>query len=308
MKRREFIKRTFAMGLGLGYIFVPSFMKPLFSTEPETSDAESPDLVAVKGGEPGEMLDRALSFYGGMKHFVSSGDVVAIKPNISWDLSPERAGNTNPLLVARVVKRCLEAGAGKVYVFDHTCSDWKTCYSMSGIEDTVNDAGGIMVPSNRSEYYEEKTVPGGRILKETRIHEVLMEADKFINIPVLKHHSSTGLSIAMKNLMGVVWDRRAYHLNGLNQCIADFCLLKKPDLNIVDAYRVIKRNGPRGRTLDDVVAMKHLLLSHDIVAVDTAAAMVFGMEPSKVKYIANAHDLGIGNSELSEITIKKSVM
>ena len=308
MNRRDFLKKTFAMGLGLGYTFLPSSLKTSWGSEAVHKGTPFPDLVAVKGGEPGEMFDRAMSFYGGMERFISKGDIVAVKPNVSWDLSPERAGNTNPLLVARVVRRCIEAGARKVYVFDHTCSNWQTCYSMSGIEEAVRGAGGIMVPSNRSQYYVNVDIPKGKILKNVLVHEVLMEAHFFINIPVLKHHSSTGLSIAMKNLMGVVWDRQAYHLKGLNQCIADFCLFREPDLNIVDAYRVITRNGPRGRSVEDVVSMKNLIISSDIVAVDTAASMVYGMDPEKVKYIRYAYENNLGNMDLSDLTIKKIIM
>jgi uncharacterized protein (DUF362 family) len=109
----------------------------------------------------------------------------------------------------------------------------------------------------------------------------------------------------MKNLMGVVWDREFYHSNDLHRTIAEFCLYRKPDLNIVDAYYVLKKYGPRGTSKDDVMLVKNQLISTDIVASDTAAAKIFGMNPEDIQYIKIANDLKIGKMNLNEIKIKK---
>jgi uncharacterized protein (DUF362 family) len=127
----------------------------------------------------------------------------------------------------------------------------------------------------------------------------------FLNVPVLKHHSGTGMTSAMKNLMGVVWDRRSYHSNNLHQCIADFMLLRKPTLNIVDAYHPMVRNGPRGKTVDDVVEMRTLLASVDPVAVDAAAAKLLGHEPGDYAYIKMADDLGHGSMDLTRVEVRR---
>ena len=124
-------------------------------------------------------------------------------------------------------------------------------------------------------------------------------------MPVLKHHASAKLTIAMKNLMGIVWDRRFWHRNDLHQCIADFCLFKKPDLNIVDAYRVMMRHGPRGVSESDVTLMKTQIVSTDIVAADAAAAKVFGAEPSDIPYIKLANEMGIGEMNLDKLNISR---
>jgi uncharacterized protein (DUF362 family) len=151
-------------------------------------------------------------------------------------------------------------------------------------------------------------IPNGKKLTSTKEHESVLEADVFINVPVLKSHSSTRLTIAMKNLMGNVWDRGAWHSNDLHQCIADFAAYRKPTLNIVDAYAVMKQNGPRGVSINDVVTMKAQLISTDIVAIDAAAAKLFGMDPADVRYIGLAAEQGAGKSDLSKLNIKRIAM
>ncbi len=127
----------------------------------------------------------------------------------------------------------------------------------------------------------------------------------FINVPVLKNHGGANMTITMKNLMGMVWDRKFWHANDLNQCIADFPMYRKPDLNIVDAYRVMKRNGPRGVSVDDIITMKAQIITTDMVAADTAACKLFGIDPAAVKYIALAEQLGLGTSDLDKLNISR---
>ena len=263
------------------------------------------DLVAVRGGEADAMFDSGIAALGGMAAFVKKGATVVIKPNIGWDVTPERAGNTNPRLVARIVKHCREAGAKEVYVFDHTCDNAQRCYRTSGIEQAVEDAGGKMAPGGSEGYYQEVTIPGGTSLTKAKEHELVLKSDVFINVPVLKSHSSTRLTIAMKNLMGSVWDRGYWHSNDLHQCIADFSSYRKPTLNVVDAYAVMKRNGPRGVSVSDVAVMKAQLLSRDPVAIDAAATKLFGLEPSSVRYIKLAADKGVGRMDLETLNIKR---
>ena len=109
----------------------------------------------------------------------------------------------------------------------------------------------------------------------------------------------------MKNMMGNVWDRRYWHENDLHQCIADFATYRKPTLNVVDAYAVMKTNGPRGVSQNDLVIMKALLLSTDIVAVDSAAAKLFGEQPMDIRHIRIASEMKIGRSDLEKLSIKR---
>jgi len=301
MDRRDFVRRMVGVSMAAGMAPLLGTPVPLLGRE----DEPPIDLVAIRGGEPDMMFDRGIEALGGLQVFVGRGSTVVVKPNIGWDVPPERAGNSNPRLVARIVERCFDAGASKVYVFDHTCDDWKRCYRRSGIEEAASRAGATVVSGDSKSYYHEVDVPGGRSLRSAMEHELVLESDVLINVPILKSHGGARLTIAMKNLMGVVWDRGFWHSNDLHQCIADFAAYRKPTLNVVDAYYVMKRNGPRGVSEGDVATLKAQLISTDIVAVDTAATKLFGMEPSAVRYIPLAADRGVGRMDLEKLQIKR---
>ncbi len=302
MKRRHFILKSAAAGAAIGTWWT---MGPLYGKGYHAALVSDFDMAAVLGGEPELMFDRGMEAMGGMSRYVKKGQTVVVKPNIGWDKTPELAANTHPGLVKRVVEHCVGAGAKKVYVFDNTCDKWDKCYANSGIEKAVKDGGGSMVPGNAESYYQQVTVSQGKSLKEAKVHELILQSDVFINIPVLKSHGSTKLTIAMKNLMGIVWDRGWWHRNELSQCIADFTAWRKPDLNIVDAYRVMMANGPKGVSVEDVKLMKSLMISSDIVAVDVAASKMFGVDPDEVRYIPLAAAMGLGEADLSKLNISR---
>lgn len=303
MKRRDFIRRSVAASVASGALFSMGRWNTLLASD--TSSDLPFDLVAVKNGDPMEMFDRGIAALGGLKSFVKPSQTVVVKPNIGWDSGPERAANTNPDLVGHIVKHCLAAGAKKVIVFDKTCDEWTRCYKNSGIEKAVKDNGGQMLTGAMEADYRPVKIAKGVTLKEAKVHKAILESDVFINVPVLKNHGGAQMSLTMKNLMGIVWDRRFYHANGLHQCIADFATYRKPDLNVIDGFRVLKRNGPRGVSVNDVATMKYQLLSTDMVAADTAATKIFGMEPARVKHIGIAESLGVGTTNLDSLNIKR---
>lgn len=267
-----------------------------------------PDLVAVKNGDPEVLFDRGIEALGGMGRFVKKGQTVVVKPNIGWNVGPERAANTNPRLVRRIIEHCRQAGAKEVYVFDHTCDAWRDSYRTSGIEQAVKEAGGKIAPGNSESYFQTVAVDKGQRLREAKEHELILQSDVFINAPVLKSHGGARLTVAMKNLMGIVWDRGEWHANDLHQCIADFASYRKPDLNVVDAYNVMMRHGPRGVSAADVVNMQSQLLSTDLVTVDAAAAKLFGLEPDAVGYIRLAREMGAGRGDLENLAIRRIVL
>ena len=262
-------------------------------------------LVAVRGGEPEVMFQKGIEALGGIGTFVKKGQKVVVKPNIGWDVLPERGGNTHPKLVAEIIKHCLNAGAKEVVVFDHTCDEWQRCYKNSGIEAAAKAAGAKVAPAHTEGYYQSVNVPNGKVLTNAKEHELILGADVFINVPVLKHHSSSRVTIGLKNLMGNVWDRGFWHGNDLHQCIADFGTFRKPTLNVIDAYYVMKRNGPRGVSVEDVITMKAQLLTTDIVAGDTAAAKLFGTNPADIRHIKLAAEQGVGRMDLENMNIKR---
>ena len=275
MDRRTFVKTTVGASVLFGTGVKFGSLGKVFAGQ-----SVPYDLVAVKGGEPDVMFDQAIAALGGMKTFVKKGQKVVVKPNIGWDVGPQRAANTNPKLVTRVIQHCFQAGASEVSVFDHTCDDWRRCYSSSGLEAAAKSAGAKVVPGNADSYYHDVTLSRGKIMKTARVHELILGADVFINMPVLKNHNSSKLTIAMKNLMGIVWDRGFWHANNLHQC-------------------------PRGVSDSDVVTMKAQLLSTDIVAVDAAAAKLAGQSPEDIGYITLAAAQGFGRKDLGALNIKR---
>jgi uncharacterized protein (DUF362 family) len=264
-----------------------------------------PDLVAVKNGEPDVLFDHAIAALGGMKAFVKPNQTVVIKPNIGWAREPETGANTNPLLVKRIIEHCKEAGAKKIYVFDNPVDDRQRCYQKSGIEQTAKEAGAIVVPGDADRYFHKITVPNAKTLKDAKVHELILQSDVYINVPVLKNHFASNLTMAMKNQMGIVQDRDFFHYSGLHKCIAELCLFKKPDLNVLDAYRVTLRNGPQSAGQNDIELRKSLLISKDIVAIDAAGAKMLGVEPKDVNHILLGSEMKIGNMNLDRLNIKK---
>ncbi len=301
MDRRSFIRT----GLTTGAVVALGKFSPALAT---LQTGGPIDLVAVKGGESDVMFDRAMEALGGMGSFVKKGQKVVIKPNIGWDVDPERAADTNPKLVGRIIQHCFNAGASEVYVFDNTCDEWQRCYSTSGIERAVKDTKAKLVPGNSEGYYHTISIENGKRLREAAVHESILNSDVFINVPVLKHHSSSRVSISMKNLMGAVWDRGYWHKNDLHQCMADCATRIKPTLNVVDAYNVMMKNGPRGTSKADVVQMKSLLVSTDIVAADAAAAKLFGVDPATIAHISAAAGMKVGRMDLSALNIKRVIL
>ena len=314
MDRRDFLKTLAAAGAMLT-VKSNGVMDIMASNLPSEAGAQAgadsyADMAAIMNGEPAAMLRAALEQLGGIKRFVKKGDKVVLKPNIGWDRTPELAANTNPELIVEMIKQCQSAGAAEVKVFDHACDEWTRCYDHSGIEKAVKGAGGIMVPANEESYYQEIELPKGKALKKAKVHKAILESDVWFNMPILKNHGGARLTIAMKNHMGIVWDRRAFHSQGLQECIADITTLSKPAaLHIVDAYRIMTDNGPQGRNANDVVLTKALFASTDIVAVDTAAAKFFNqfrqIPLETVSHIENGQKLGMGTMDIDKLNVKR---
>jgi len=308
MRRKDFLKAMTLAGTtaALGQF---GSVNVLAQTENKEKKGE-PDLVAVMNGEPDVMFQKAIAEFGGIGKYVKSGQKVVIKPNIGWDKAPEYAANTNPILVKEMVKQCLAAGAKEVVVFDNTCDNWKKTYKNSGIEDAVLEAGGKILPGDQPSYYEEVEIPNGVVLKKAKIHTAILGCDVWFNVPILKTHGGAQMTISLKNYMGIVFDRGFFHSANLQQCIADICTYpKRPALNVVDAYRLMKANGPRGKSLEDAVLTKALFVSPDIVAVDTAAVKFFNqvaeMPLDKVTHIGKAESLKLGTMNLDKLNVRR---
>jgi uncharacterized protein (DUF362 family) len=306
--RRMFLRSGLAAGAALTLASRDDLLAaaPAVTSTASTAPAgEKPVLVAVRDGSRAAMLDKALAALGGLGAFLKPGQTVVIKPNIGWDAGPERGANTHPELVGHLVTLCLAAGARSVSVFDNTCDPWQRAYANSGIEAAVKAAGGRMVNGKDQKMYREVAIPGGVKLKSALVHELVLDSDVFFNVPVLKHHSGSLMSATMKNLMGVVWNRRIYHSTDLHQGIADFMTVRRPTLNILDAYHPMVRRGPRGVSADDCVEKRMLLASTDSVLLDAAGARILGHEPGSVTHVRLAAALKVGVMDTERADIRR---
>ena len=310
MDRRDFLKKTAALA-ALGAV---AKLVPRAEAAAPVKKSGAPDLVVVRNGEPEEMFERLIRELGGMEKYVKPGQSVVIKPNIAWNQPPEMAANTNPELVAAIIRHCIKAGASKVYVFDTTCNFWADTYKTSGIRAAAEKAGAIVVGGDSDkdkkyleENYSEVTVPGAKVLKKMVNHNLIRECNVLINVPILKVHGGAKLTCCMKNMMGTVSKEyhKYFHRRGLNQCIAECCSFRKPDLNIVDAYRVMVKRGPRGVDKSDVKLLRYQMGGTDMVALDTAGAAMLNVPLRAIGHIAVAKSMGLGSTDLKSLNIKR---
>ena len=228
-----------------------------------------------------------------------------IKPNVCVDFRTyEWAATTNPWVVGELVRMSYEAGASKVRVMDQTWKRGMTeAYLMSGITEQVEMAGGEMVWMPLEKFIPTE-LPLGRDLKTLDIYEDILNADVWINVPIAKHHMNAKLTLAMKNLMGLIADRPIIHEN-FGQRIADMASAFKPTLNVMDAVRVMMKNGPMGFALSDVKKMDTVIVSQDMVAIDSYTTRLFDMKPEDLDYVVCAAEMGLGRSDVENLRIEE---
>ena len=266
--------------------------------------AAAPYMTVVHGTPVAANVKTAIAKLGGMRRFVSPGDDVVIKPNICAARAPQYAATTNPAVVATLVWLARAAGAKRVRVMDNPISSSPgSCYSASGIQSAVKAAGGSMQVMSGTRYVAYD-IPGGT-LKRHKLYRDMVECDVLINVPIAKQHGSTGLTLAGKNTMGCTNDRGRMHNLGLSRTIAELNAKLKPDLTVLDAIRILVRNGPTGGSLSDVKRKDIVIASKDWVAVDAYATRLFGKTPGFVPYISAAAKMGLGRSNLSGLAIRK---
>lgn len=241
MNRRDFIKSAVIAGAALT---VPPVLDPLVT---RVLGADKADLVVAHGTPPAKITRAAIDALGGIKRFIARGDIVVVKPNIGWDRTPEYAANTNPEVVATVVRLCFEAGASKVKVFDNTVNDARRTYKQSGIADAAKASGAIVSFMDDRKYKEMRI--NGLILKSWPLYTEVFEADKVINIPIAKTHGIAGLTLGMKNWMGIMGGWRGRIHQRIDESLVDLAMIVKPTLTILDAVRILTDNGPSGEIL-----------------------------------------------------------
>ncbi len=299
MNRREFIKVAGVSTAALSGIFpvLPLIGSPEKPTLPM-------DLAVVQNGDPAAMVRKAVEMLGGMSRFVKKGQTVVVKPNIGWDRVPEQAATTNPDVVAEVVRMCKEAGASKVMVFDNTCNQARRCYKRSEIQEKAREAGA-QVSFMYKQKFQKVHIPDGVKIKSWKIYRDALKADVLINVPIAKHHSLCRVTLGMKNLMGLIGGRRGKIHNHFDEKITDINTIIRPQLTILDAVRILVRNGPQGGNLKDVKRMDTIIAGADIVAVDAFGATLFGLKPDNLGFLKEAHARGLGEMRLDKLKIEK---
>jgi len=309
VKRRDFLKivgtsiAAVSLGKSLPLFSQTSGASASANTNDQTVE-ETPQVVRVENGDPVTLFRTAIKEFGGMSKFVSRGDVVVVKPNIAWDRSPELAATTNPEIVAEIVKHCLEAGAKKVKVFDRTCNNPQRCYTNSQIEEKAA-AMGAEVSHIREENFRSLTIKNGELLREWPIYRDYLEADKIINVPIAKHHALAGVTLGLKNLMGVMGGNRGEIHAPIFKKLLDIGSEILPTLTIIDAFRILTRHGPQGGNPNDVKLTKTMVVSPCTISADYATLDLFGLTVDDVPYIKEAIRRGMNKFPAASLKIKK---
>lgn len=314
--RREILQRLAALGLVLGtagtaagLLYDPGKfgvtqkrgerqVRDFRTKAPATSPIEL--AIAKSSQEPEELVKRAVGALGGMKRFISRGDIVAIKPNIGWDRMPVHAANTNPRVVAAAVKLCFEAGAKQVVVTDASCNEPNRCFQRSGIWRAAHALGATVVLPAAHRFRDMRL--RGDVLDNWPVYTPLVQADKVINIPVAKHHNLSRYTGAMKNWYGLLGGRRNRLHQNIDVSIADLATFMRPTLTILDATRVLLRNGPQGGNIDDAKDLHQVIASIDQVAADAYGCTLIGEKPENVRYLKLAVERGIGNANWQSLS------
>jgi uncharacterized protein (DUF362 family) len=243
---------------------------------------------------------------GGMRRFVSKGDVVVVKPNISWARLPEMAATTNPEVLETVVELCQEAGAKKVRIADNTIHDARRCFALSGAGLVAKNTGSDLIYPRSS--LMRKIKLQGRRLDVWPVFVPLVEADVLINLPVAKHHSSSSLTLGMKNWFGGIGGPRGNLHQDIHQTIVDLARYFKPDVTLIDAIRIMTQNGPSGGSTAYVQTKNTLILSDDPVAADARAALLFNRKPKNIGFIRMAQQQGLGTYDFQKLNAQKVVL
>ncbi|MFP4081222.1 MAG: DUF362 domain-containing protein [Candidatus Aminicenantes bacterium] len=292
MKRREFIKQ---LSLGSLLLHFPSSVL--------AQQKSYPHLALVHGDSPALITEKAISLLGGIRRFISKGDVVMVKPNIGWDRTPQQAACTNPEVVKSVVRLCLEGGAKEVKVMDHPCNPARRTYARSGIAEAAKRAGAKVLFPNP---HRLKTISlEGEWLKEWEVYTDFIECDKIINLPIAKTHSLSRLTMGMKNWLGALGGNRNQLHQKIDQAMIDLSAFFNPCLTLLDGFRILIRNGPQGGRLSDAKLFKTVAGGKDYVAVDAAGATFFNIKPSELPFLKLAHQRGFGEINLEKLHIEE---
>jgi uncharacterized protein (DUF362 family) len=276
--------------------------RPSFSVAKEEYD------LAVVSGEPVAATRKALEAIGGISRFVKKGQRVVLKPNMSFTRTPDFSATTHPAVVATLAQACSEAGASQVLVLDHTLQRAELCLERTGIREACKNLPGVHVLAlQERKFFREIKIPQGKVLERVEVIKEVLDNSVLINVPVAKSHSATGVSMGMKGLMGLIWDRESFHSQyNINQAIADLGTVIKPQLTILDATRALASGGPGGP--GEVKKPNLIIAGIDPVAVDSYGVTVVpwygqNFKSRQVEHLLVSHQRGLGKIDIDQLNI-----
>jgi len=263
-------------------------------------DPQFPEMAVITGDDPAQLARQALEELGGIRRFISRGDIVLVKPNIGWDRTPEQAANTNPDVVAEIVRQCSNAGARRIIVTDTSCNDPRRCFQRSGIAAAAQAVGAEVILPDPAMFKEVDLQ--GETLRAWPVLSPFLNVDKIINVPIAKHHSLTGTTLGMKNWYGMLGGPRHQLHQKIHESLVDLADFVRPTLTMVDCYRILIRNGPTGGNLQDVLLKKTMVAGTNPVALDAYVAKAFwNLEVSDLPYLKMAASRGLGTYEFEKV-------
>jgi uncharacterized protein (DUF362 family) len=308
ISRKKFLKICFG-GL-LAFISQNILLKLAFAKIPSSNGRPKAgikgnyDLVLTEGPDSYKNTVEAIRAMGGMERFVKKNATVFIKPNISWDRTPEQAANTDPQVVAALVDLCYKAGVKRVNIADNTCNEARRCYVASGIAKAAKEKGAYVYFPDEWDIVKAH-FPYKSPMEGWPIFRYAIECDTFINVPILKHHGLTGLTLSMKNLMGICSGTRGLiHVN-ISRKLADLTDFIHPDLTVIDATRVLLRHGPSGGNLEDVAVMNKIIAATDPTLADAYACTLVDRAPMSIGCIKEAVKQNYGSADIEKAKMRK---
>lgn len=325
--RRDFIKRLGAAALvagGASYLWLAPENWPL-SLRDRTGDRSKPKeptfrlrdyrvnpaagakvLGVARGENHEQMLRMAIAAIGGIEHFIRKGDVVLIKPNVAFDRAPKLGATTNPDVLGALIRLVRAAGASEVRVADNPIESPESCFAKSGIADATHQNGAsLYLPSPTS--FEMLEVPGAKLIARWPFfYRPFRGADKVIGIAPIKDHNLCSASMCTKNWYGLLGGRRNQFHQDIHNIVADLALMMKPTFVILDASRMLMKNGPTGGDLSDVVPGHTLVAATDQIAADSFGySQLLGRTTALPQYLHNAHDRGLGTPDWKSVSMKE---
>ena len=255
------------------------------------------------------MVREALNTVGGLDDIVRSDSTVLIKPNVGFSYVE---ANTNPKVVEAVVKVVKEHSPRRIVIAESSVRGSDTTYNfmVTGLYDIAKKYGVEIVDLKKTKDVVTVETFGPK-LKTVRVYKLAYEADVIISVPKLKRHVEAGVTISLKNMMGILPDseKGRFHLLGLHQCIVDLNTVFKPDLAVIDALDVMTVTGP---SHGEMVKANMVIVSKDPVAADAIAALeLFKLEgvgdPLKelyrIEHIVKAEKIGLGIANPERIRV-----